>query len=75
MKRVRRYVAQFCPGEVFIFTNTYGRCMYSIHVLIDHDGALIGLNVLVYKDDILVIQREMESTSDHLTKVEQVPQR
>ena len=33
---------------------------------------LRGLDVLVYIDDILVIQRETESTEDHLEKVEEV---
>jgi hypothetical protein len=36
---------------------------------------LRGLDVLVYIDDILVIQRVNESTEDHLQKVEQVLQR
>ena len=31
---------------------------------------LRGLDVLVYIDDILVIQRETESTENHLQKVE-----
>ena len=33
---------------------------------------LRGLDVLVYIDDILIIQRECQSTSDHLVQVEQV---
>ena len=33
---------------------------------------LRGLDVLVYIDDILVIQRETESTEEHLEKVEEV---
>ena len=33
---------------------------------------LRGLDVLVYIDDILIIQRESQSTSDHLLQVEEV---
>ena len=33
---------------------------------------LRGLDVLVYIDDILIIQRESQSTSDHLIQVEEV---
>ena len=36
---------------------------------------LRGLDVLVYIDDILIIQRESQSTSDHLIQVEEVLQR
>ena len=33
---------------------------------------LRGLDVLVYIDDILIIQRESQSTSEHLIQVEEV---
>ena len=36
---------------------------------------LRGLNVLVYCDDILVIQRQDQSTKQHLIQVEQVLKR
>ena len=36
---------------------------------------LRGLDVLVYIDDILIIQRESQPTVDHLLQVEQVPER
>ena len=36
---------------------------------------LRGLDVLIYIDDILIIQRESQSTSDHLIQVEEVLQR
>ena len=35
---------------------------------------LRGLDVLVYIDDIFIIQQESESTSDHLIQVEEVLQ-
>ena len=36
---------------------------------------LRGLNVLVYIDDILIVQRESQSTSNHPIQVEQVLER
>ena len=36
---------------------------------------LRGLDVLVYCDDILVIQRQLQSTDDHLIQVEEVLKR
>jgi hypothetical protein len=36
---------------------------------------LQGLDVLIYIDDVLIIQRENESEDDHLTKIEEVLER
>ena len=59
-------------GEVCLLANAYGCVLCSVYVPIDHDKSLRGLDVLVYIDDILIIQRESQSTSEHLIQVEEV---
>ena len=71
MKKVRRYAVPSWGKYSYLSMSIGVVCALSMFQLITIE-TLRGLDVLIKIDDILVIQQKIESTSDHLVKVEQV---
>ena len=66
----------YTVGQKCLQAPTNGYSLWSCQLPINHDGAVGNLeHIIIYIDDILMIQKIGESEEDNMKKIEQVLER